>query len=742
LKTLADRHAASLPHQAMDALVRGQYEDVFAVLGSHRHGDGLVIRAFLPWACEVAVIARDSADKVATLERVHGDGLFEARIDRSEPFAYFFRVQSAVGTFDLEDPYRFPSCLAEDELYLFNEGTEERGYQWLGANRRTLEGVDGILFAVWAPAARRVSVVGDFNGWDGRQHPMRRHPGAGVWEIFVPGVDEGCCYKYEIIDAGGNLLALKTDPYARFMQRPPETASRIYSATDYIWNDASWVAQRGQRHQMGQPVSIYEVHAGSWRRKLEEGGRYLSYLELAAELVPYVCELGFTHIQLMPIAEYPFDGSWGYQPVGLFAPSSRFGTPDEFRHFIDICHQNGLGVLLDWVPGHFPSDAHGLGRFDGSCLYEHEDRRRGFHPDWNTLIYNYGRAEVRSFLISNANYWLREFHLDGLRVDAVASMLYLDYSRRHGEWLPNALGGRENLEAIDFLRTANSRLYFNNPGIMMIAEESTAWPGVSHPLESGGLGFGFKWNMGWMNDSLRYMARDPVHRQYHHHEMTFSIFYAWNENFVLPISHDEVVHGKGSLIVKMPGDEWQKFANLRAFLGYMWGHPGKKLLFMGCEFGQWREWNHDIGLDWHLLDDARHRGVQHLVRDLNRAYRELPALHEYDCDSRGFQWLQSDNASQSIFAWLRKGRDSRSFAVVVANLTPQLHHGFRLGVPCEGWYRECINTDAECYGGSGAGNCGGATAQAVPHDGQPFSLQITLPPLATLVFSVETEKQL
>lgn len=742
MKSHGNLPATLLSPREAQAIVEGRYDDIFSVLGLHLlpGKNGVVIRAFLPWAKTVAVVSRATGRKVATLDLVHGKGLFEKVMTwRINAFDYFFRVSlsGAAGSpiLDIEDPYRFPSFLQKEDLYLFNEGTSERAYEWMGANRRKYGDVDGVLFVVWAPGAKRVSVVGDFNGWDGRQHVMRKHPASGVWEIFLPGVAEGSHYKFEIIDGKGHLLPLKTDPYARFMQHPPETASRVFTSQCYPWGDDDWMNARRYQHHLDRPVSIYEVHAGSWRRKTEEGNRYLSYIELADELIPYVRDMGFTHIQLMPVSEYPFDGSWGYQPIGLYAPSTRFGTPDEFRYFVDRCHRNGIGVLLDWVPGHFPADAHGLGTFDGTCLYEHEDPRKGYHPDWNTLIYNYGRGEVISFLLSNANYWLQQFHIDGLRVDAVASMLYLDYSRKDGEWLPNIHGGRENLEAINLLRSVNSRVYFNNPGIMMVAEESTAWPGVSHPVDRGGLGFGFKWNMGWMNDSLRYMGRDPVHRKYHHNELTFAILYAWNEHFVLPISHDEVVHGKGSLIAKMPGDTWQKFASLRAFLGFMWGHPGKKLLFMGCEFAQWREWNHDRSLDWHLLAEESHQGVQRLVRDLNRVYRGTGALYERDCDSSGFQWLQCDNSQQSVFAWLRRGHGS-SGLVVVTNMTPETYYNFQLGVPAPGWYRECLNTDALDYGGSGKGNGGGVRAEENPWDGQPCRLRMTLPPLSTVMLAL------
>ncbi|MCB1645592.1 MAG: 1,4-alpha-glucan branching protein GlgB [Pseudomonadales bacterium] len=717
-----------------DALVSGRHENVFAVLGLHDHpaGKGLLIRAFLPRAGSVSVIDRKSGRNLGTMQRVRPEGLFELHMPRRKNrFAYFFRVDS---TQYLEDPYRFSSTLNEDELYLFNEGTAEHCWRWLGAHKWTIEKVEGVRFCVWAPAARRVSVVGDFNGWDGRQHVMRKHPASGIWEIFIPSVAEGALYKFEISGPDGELLDLRSDPYALSMQHPPETASRVVYERAFDWSDGDWMLQRSGSQTLNSPVSIYEVHLGSWRRRQQEGNRYLSYSELAAELIPYVQELGFTHLQLMPVSEYPFDGSWGYQPVGMFAPTIRYGTPDEFRAFVDECHRHNIGVLIDWVPGHFPTDPHGLGKFDGTCLYEHMDVRRGFHPDWNTLIYNYGRGEVLSFLLSNANYWLEEFHLDGIRVDAVASMLYLDYSRKEGEWLPNEHGGRENLEAIAMLQLINSKVYRNHPGIMMIAEESTAWPGVSRPVDQGGLGFGYKWNMGWMNDSVEYMKRDPVHRSYHHNEMTFSTVYAWDENFVLSLSHDEVVHGKGSLLEKMPGDDWQKFANLRAYFGFMWGHPGKKLIFMGAEFAQRREWNHDRELDWDLLESAQHQGMQLWIRDLNRLYRELPALHQLDHAPAGFEWLQVDGHQDSIFAWARKGNEDDALVVVVVNMTPQTHHGYRLGVPAAGWYQERLNSDATCYGGSGVGNLGQVLATEDPADHQPCSLEMSVPPLATVFF--------
>ncbi len=726
----------TLDDATIAAIVGGRHTDVFSVLGLHAHpdGKGLVLRALLPQARIVDLVDREGR-KIAPFTRIHEAGLFEAVLPRRKNrFPYRLLID---GEQLLEDPYRFGSLIDADDLYLFNEGTHEHAYRWMGAHPCRVDGVDGVSFVVWAPAARRVSVVGDFNDWDGRRHLMRCHPGAGIWEIFIPGVPTWALYKFEILGADGRLLPLKADPYARSMQHPPETASRVTPAAGYRWGDAEWMAARAQADPLRQPLSIYEVHAGSWRRRPEEGNRYLSYAELADELIPYVLDMGFTHVQFMPLSEYPFDGSWGYQPIGLFAPTIRHGTPDEFRAFVDRCHQHGIGVLLDWVPGHFPTDEHGIGRFDGSCLYEHADPRKGYHPDWNTLIYNYGRREVLTYLLSNANYWLDEFHIDGLRVDAVASMLYLDYSREEGEWLPNVHGGRENLEAIAFMQAVNSRVYANHPGIMMIAEESTAWPGVSQPVYSGGLGFGFKWNMGWMNDSLEYMRRDPIHRRYHVREITFSIFYAWSENFILPLSHDEVVHGKGSLLNKMPGDEWRQFANLRAYLGFMWAHPGKKLLFMGGEIGQRSEWNHDASLDWHLLDDPRHAGVQRYVRDLNRLHRELPALHALDASPQGFEWLQVNSGGESVYAWLRRAADGERFVVVIANLTPQTHHDYPLGVPRAGRYAERLNSDARDYGGSGQGNAGAAIAVDGEWDQRPATLRVTLPPLATLIFEFE-----
>ncbi len=725
--------------EAIAAIIESDHGDVFSCLGMHRapHSDSLLVRAFAPGASAVDVIDAKSGKRVCALKLVHQDGLYEGDLGRRRKrFRYKLRLHYEQSEHEIYDPYSFPSVLYENDRYLFGEGTQERAYGWKGAHRMQVEGVEGTLFVVWAPNAKRVSVVGDFNHWDGRRHVMRQHPQNGVWEIFLPAVDQGALYKYEIRGPSGELLPLKADPYAFASNHPSDAASVVWPLDSYQWGDSDWMAKRKEHNVRGAPITIYEVHLGSWMRIPEEDNRYLTYRELAARLVPYVAEMGFTHIQLMPVSEYPFDGSWGYQPIGMFSPTCRFGTPDDFAWFVDCCHQADIGVLLDWVPGHFPTDEHGLGRFDGTFLYEHEDPRRGFHPDWNTLIYNYSRGEVVSYLLSNGHFWLDVYHIDGLRVDAVASMLYLDYSRKEGEWAPNVHGGRENLDAINMLQQVNQRLYQNFPDIMMVAEESTSWPGVSHPTSDGGLGFGYKWNMGWMNDTLHYMARDPIHRKHHHNEITFGLLYAFSENFVLPLSHDEVVHGKGSLLSRMPGDSWQQFANLRAYLGLMWSYPGKKLLFMGGEFGQRKEWNHDQSLDWHLLDDPTHAGLKSLVRDLNTLYRANPALHLLDCEGAGFEWIAADDDANSVFAFLRKGAEGTSPMVVVSNLTPTLHQHYRIGMPQPGFYAECLNTDSHIYGGSNAGNAGGVDAEPIPLNGHAWSIGIVLPPLATVVFQV------
>ena len=715
------------------AVVAARHGDPFAVLGMHVGEGGLVVRAMLPGADTVEIVDAATGEIVAAAERVHPDGFFNAVIKRKERFSYRLRVEWEGATHEFDDAYRFPPVLGELDVHLLAEGTHLDSYKKLGAHVTTVDGVAGVAFAVWAPNARRVSVVGGFDAWDGRRLPMRSRAG-GIWEIFVPGIGAGDVYKYEIVGPNDVVLPLKADPYASRTECPPRTASVVADPQPYSWQDGEWLAARGRANDRSSPISIYEVHLGSWRRNLAADGRYLTYRELAEQLVPYVADLGFTHIEIMPVTEYPFDGSWGYQPVSLFAPTARYGTPDDFRFFVDTCHRAGIGVWLDWVPGHFPNDPHGLGRFDGTALYEHDDPRQGMHRDWGTLIYNYGRREVANFLLSSALYWIREFHIDGLRVDAVASMLYLDYSRQPGDWIPNMYGGRENLEAIAFLRRMNEVVFGEEVGATTVAEESTAWPMVSRPV--GGLGFGFKWNMGWMHDTLGYMSRDPIHRKHHHNDLTFGLLYAFHENFVLPLSHDEIVYGKRSLIGKMPGDEWQRFANLRAYFAFMWTHPGKKLLFMGGEFGQEREWNHDIGLDWQLLGQKLHAGVHRLVHDLNRLYRSTPALHQHDSEGDGFAWIDASNGAESVLSYLRRGADDpEAIAVIVANFTPVPRHGYRIGVPYPGYYRERINTDAGDYGGGGIGNFGAIEADAEPMHGHPHSLCLNLPPLAALIFT-------
>ena len=719
-----------------EAIAEGRHDNPFGYLGMHKTASGLRVRAMLPGAEAVAIVDSAIGEPVAEAFPIHPAGLFAADVARREPFRYRLRVLWGGHWHEFEDIYRFPPVLGDLDIHLLVEGNHHASFQKLGAHPIVHEGVEGVAFAVWAPNARRVSVVGDFNQWDGRRMPMRRRHAGGFWELFIPGLKPGHLYKYEIIGADGTLLPLKADPHAWRAERPPGTASIVEGSSRHFWLDGGWMTERGARNDRDAPVSIYEVHLGSWRRNLAEQGRYLSYRELAEQLVPYAAEMGFTHIEVMPFTEYPFDGSWGYQPIGLFAPTSRYGSPDDCRAFIDACHRAGLGLWLDWVPGHFPSDAHGLGRFDGTALYEHADPRQGLHRDWNTLIYNYGRREVANFLLSSALYWLREFHIDGLRVDAVASMLYLDYSRNEGDWIPNVFGGRENLDAINFLRRMNELVFGEADGATTAAEESTAWPMVSRPTYVGGLGFGFKWNMGWMHDTLRYMSKDPIHRKYHHNDLTFGLLYAYHENFILPLSHDEVVHGKGSLIGRMPGDRWQRFANLRAYFSFMWTHPGKKLLFMGGEFGQEREWNHDIGLDWQSLDDPMHRGVQNLVRDLNWLYRNTPALH-IDCEPEGFSWIDASNSVESTLSYLRRGRDPQQLAVTVCNFTPVPRPDYRIGVPRPGRYSERVNTDAQEYGGSGVGNAGGVEADAHPMHGHPYSLRLNLPPLGVLIFTAD-----
>ncbi|SEJ58571.1 1,4-alpha-glucan branching enzyme GlgB [Marinovum algicola] len=715
------------------SLADGSHGNPFAVLGMHETDGKLVVRVFRPEADSVELIDAKTGKAVVSLGRVTGgDGVFAAEVPRRKKrFDYKLRMTRGGNVWTEYDPYAFGNVLGEFDEYLLGEGTH--GYLWkaLGAHVMTHEGVEGTHFAVWAPNARRVSVVGDFNGWDGRRFVMRRRGATGVHEIFVPDVADGTAYKYEVLGIDGQLMPLKADPVGFGAELPPRTASVVRDLSRYDWQDGDWMARRSGAHRIDRPISVYEVHLESWRRVPEEDGRSLTYREMADALVSYVKEMGFTHIETTPISEYPFGGSWGYQPVGLYAPTSRFGTPDDFRYFVDACHQAGIGLIIDWVPGHFPTDEHGLGRFDGSALYEHADPKEGYHPDWNTLVYNYGRTEVANYLIANAKFWVQEYHIDGLRVDAVASMLYRDYSRKEGEWVPNIHGGRENLEAISFMQRMNEAVYADQPDIMTIAEESTAFPGVSAPTDTGGLGFGFKWNMGWMNDTLRYMGEDPIHRKYHHDKMTFGLHYAFSENFVLPLSHDEVVHGKGSILDRMPGDDWQRFANLRAYYGFMWGHPGKKLLFMSCEFGQWDEWNNEKSLDWHLLEYPTHKGVQSLVRDLNHLYRDTPALYELDSKPEGFRWIDGGNAGESVFSWLRHSKDGSDPVLVVCNFTPVTRPGYRIGVPLAGTWEEVLNTDAAAYAGSNQVNATPLATTEEPAHGCAQSIELTVPPLAT-----------
>jgi 1,4-alpha-glucan branching enzyme len=700
----------------------------------HQTAGGLVVRSFRPDARELSVIDRHRPERRFPGYKVADEGLFEAPIeDGSERFDYLIEVISWSGDKALfSDPYSYGPLLGELDMHLYAEGNHYEIYEKLGAHLMEVNGHRGVFFAVWAPNAQRLSVVSDFNDWDGRTHPMRKRVETGIWEIFIPGVGEGVHYKYEMRNCFAQVV-LKSDPIALFSQHGIQTASMVFDLDRFKWDDADWIESRNTKEWHRQPMAIYEVHLGSWARVPEENNRYLSYHELADRLIPYVKEMGFTHIELLPVAEHPFDGSWGYQVTGYFAPTSRFGNPDEFRHFVNRCHQSGIGVILDWVPGHFPKDPHGLAQFDGTHLYEHSDPRQGEHMDWGTLIFNFGRNEVRNFLIANGLFWLDKYHIDGLRVDAVASMLYLDYSRKPEEWVPNVHGGRENLDAIHFMKRFNEVCYERFPGIVTIAEESTAWPGVSRPTYLGGLGFGFKWNMGWMHDFLLYMSREPVHRKFHQGDVTFSLLYAFHEHFILVLSHDEVVHGKGSLLNKMPNDPWQKFANLRMFYAWMYAHPGKKLLFMGGEFGQWREWNHDTSLDWHLLQYRLHSGIRRLLQHLNYLYTSEPALYEMDDSFEGFEWVDFHDSENSVVAFLRKAR-SGSPLLFVVNATPMPRHAYRLGVPGEGWYEEVLNSDAETYGGSNVGNYGGIHADAISWQGQSHSISLTLPPLATVAF--------
>jgi len=705
-------------------IIAGRHADPFAYLGPHTENDQKIIRVFLPDADQVVAVGQHGESE---LQCIDAAGLFAGHLD--DESNYRLRARFGENEVELEDPYRFPPVLSDLDLYLLGEGNHLKLYDKLGAHPMEMEGVAGVAFVVWAPNARRVSVVGDFNFWDGRRHAMRVR-GNGYWEIFIPGARAGDKYKYEIVARNGTLLPLKSDPLAFAAEMRPSTASVVVDATTL----PKPVPSRDGINALDQPMSIYEVHLGSWRRKGDNGQLWLNYAEIAEQLPAYCADMGFTHVELLPVSEHPFDGSWGYQPTGMFAPTSRFGSPAEFATMIDAFHNAGIGVLLDWVPGHFPDDPHGLANFDGTAVYEHADPRQGRHMDWGTLIYNYGRVEVTNFLISNALFWIGRYGVDGLRVDAVASMLYLDYSRPKDGWVPNKHGGRENIEAVDFLRRANTELFGQHPNATTAAEESTAWPMVSRPVDWGGLGFGYKWNMGWMHDTLDYMSKDPVYRRHHHGNILFGLHYAFSENFILPLSHDEVVHGKRSILGRMPGDAWQRFANLRVYYSFMFGHPGKKLMFMGSEFAQDTEWNHDISLPWHLLDKPAHAGIQHLVRDLNKLYGATPALHALDCDAAGFEWLVAGDANNSTFAWLRKGKNPTDRCVVAVNFTPQVIRDYRVRVPFAGKWREALNSDAALYGGSNVGNAG-AVSTVVTRDTP--ELHIVLPPLAAVFFVPE-----
>ncbi|MGJ7039230.1 1,4-alpha-glucan branching enzyme [Shinella sp. BE166] len=730
-KGTTDQPSELLAKADIDAILESRHWDPFAVLGPHPAGDKYIARCFLPGATEVT--AETLAGKeIGALTQVDPAGIFagEVSLKKLQPIRY--RARNEGGEWVVIDPYSFGPVLGPMDDYYIREGSHLRLFDKLGAHPMTLDGIEGFHFAVWAPNAKRVSVVGNFNEWDGRRNAMRLRRDTGIWEIFLPGITEGHAYKYEIVGINGDVLPLKADPFARRSELRPNNASMTTGPIAQEWEDEAHLKHWATADARRQPISIYEVHAASWQRHGD--GAMLTWDELADRLIPYCVDMGFSHIEFLPITEYPFDPSWGYQTTGLYSPTARFGEPEGFARFVNGCHKVGIGVILDWVPAHFPTDAHGLRQFDGTALYEHEDPRQGFHPDWNTAIYNFGRAEVLAYLINNALYWSEKFHLDGLRVDAVASMLYLDYSRKHGEWVPNEYGGNENLEAVRFLQSMNAHVYAAHPGILTIAEESTSWPKVSAPVHDGGLGFGFKWNMGFMHDTLQYLSREPVHRKFHHNDMTFGLLYAFTENFVLPLSHDEVVHGKGSLIAKMAGDDWQKFANLRAYYGFMWGYPGKKLLFMGQEFAQWQEWSEEKSLDWNLLEYPLHEGMRRLVRDLNGTYRRKAALHARDCEGDGFEWLIADDRENSVFAWLRKAPGEKMIAVVT-NFTPVYRENYGVPLPVEGRWREILNTDAEIYGGSGKGN--GGAVQAKKQANGRISAAITLPPLATLMLELD-----
>jgi 1,4-alpha-glucan branching enzyme len=720
--------------EELQIIVRGKCHDPFRYLGIHSAADG-------SW--EVVTVQPDASGVELHIEgrktpiemkKILPEGVFFARIRRKQKPRYYFEITGYHGDrWREEDAYRFGPVLTDFDLYLFNEGNHFRIFEKLGSHITDKDGIAGVHFAVWAPNAKRVSVVGDFNTWNGIRHQMRALGSSGVWEIFIPLLGEGEKYKFEILTQSEDIL-IKADPYGHYMERRPKTASIVYPIGRYQWKDEEYMQNRRNRNALDTPITIYEVHLGSWKRVPEENNRFFTYREMADDLVPYVKEMGYTFVEFLPVAEHPLDASWGYQVVGYYAPTSRFGTPDDFAYLVDRFHREGIGVIVDWVPAHFPMDDHGLKRFDGTALYEHEDPRKGYHMDWKTLIFNYGRNEVRNFLIANAIYWLEMFHVDGIRVDAVSSMLYLDYSRNPGEWIPNEYGGRENLEAIRFIQKMNQVLHHYYPGVLTIAEESTSWPSVSRPVDMGGLGFSMKWNMGWMNDFLRYMEKDPIYRKYHHDQLTFSRIYAYTENFILVFSHDEVVHGKRSLLSKMPGDDWQKFANNRLALAYMTGHPGKYLTFMGIEFGQWGEWSEERSIDWHLLAFEPHRKLRKFVQDLNHFYRNTPALWEKDFNEEGFLWVNCRNSEHSILSFIRVGNDADEMVLCVVNFTPVTHYKHPLGVPKPGFWEEVFNSDSEIYGGSNQGNLGGVYSAEGNWDGYPHHLEITVPPLAAVFF--------
>jgi 1,4-alpha-glucan branching enzyme len=721
-------------------VINGEHRDPYSILGIHpvvQNGtniQGFVIRSFIPNASEIYIIELTENIKYK-MERIHESGFFQGVVDyKRDFFTYKLEATDFQGnTFAFYDPYCFLPIITEYDLHLFNEGNHHKIYEKLGAHIINIKGISGTLFSAWAPCAQRVSVVGNFNQWDGRRHQMRYLGNSGIWEIFIPGIGQGEIYKYEI-KTPQNQLYIKSDPYAFYSELRPHTASVVYNIDSYKWSDEKWIEERENSNVFEKPISIYEVHLGSWARVPGEGNRFLTYRELADKLVDYVKKMGYTHIELLPVSEHPFDGSWGYQITGYYSVTSRYGKPEDFMYLIDRCHKNGIGVIIDWVPAHFPKDAYGLARFDGTALYEHYSVFQGEHPDWGTHIFNYGRHEVRNFLISNAVFWFEKYHIDGLRVDAVASMLYLDYGKKGGEWIRNRWGGKENVDAIEFMRQLNTTIFKYFPGVMMIAEESTSWSLVSKPPHVGGLGFSFKWNMGWMNDFIRYISMDPIYRKYHHNNLTFSIMYAFSENFILVLSHDEVVHGKCSMINKMPGDYWQKFAGLRVSYGYMFGHPGKKLLFMGGEFGQFIEWDYQRSLDWHLLEYEMHKKLQRYLKDLNRLYKEEKALHELDFSSKGFEWVDCHDTDNSIISFIRKGKDYRNMLIFVCNFTPVPRYNYRIGVPFDLYYKEVLNSDSEIYGGNNVGNYGGVHAEHYSMHGRPYSLSLNIPPLAAVVF--------